>query len=184
MAATTAMTAALTAARSAASAARQPAAPASAAAGAVGDFDFLAGRWAIRHRKRKAGGVDAPWEEFEGEATCWTVLAGAGSIEELRIPARDFSGLGIRLLDPTTKLWADYWVGGKERVIGEPGLIGGFVDGVGTFAADDASGATPMKYRGVWDRITPRSHRWRSGTSSDGGKTWDDTWFMEWSRVG
>jgi hypothetical protein len=101
--------------------------------GAVGDFNFLAGSWKIRHRRLKTGGTAPVWDEFDGEATCVTVLGGAGSIEELRIPARDFSGLGIRLLDPATRLWADYWVNGKERVIGAPGLTGSYHEGAGIF---------------------------------------------------
>ena len=149
-------------------------------AGAAGDFNFLAGEWRIRHRRLKA---DATWDEFDGEATCWTILGGTGSLEELRIPARDFSGLGIRLLDPKTLVWNDYWVDGKERGIGEPGLTGGFAGGVGTFTATDTDGGTAVIYRGVWDEITPRSHRWRQGSSRDGGATWVDTWYMTWTRA-
>ena len=152
--------------------------------GAAGDFNFLAGRWKIRHRRLKTGGASPTWDEFDGEATCWTVLGGAGSIEELRIPARDFSGLGIRLLDPATRLWADYWVNGKERVIGAPGLTGAFHDGAGIFDAEDVEGPTPVKARAVWDRITPSSCRWHQSTSRDGGKTWEENWNMVWTRVG
>lgn len=148
--------------------------------GAAGDFNFLAGEWRIRHRRQKP---DKTWDEFQGEASCWTILGGAGSLEELRIPARDFSGLGIRLLEPKSLVWQDYWVNGKERGIGEPGLTGGFADGVGTFTATDTDGGTPVIYRGVWDEITPRSHRWRQGSSRDGGTTWEDTWFMSWTRA-
>jgi hypothetical protein len=91
--------------------------------------------------------------------------------------------MGIRLLDPKTLVWNDYWVSGKERAIGEPGLTGGFTNGVGTFTAEDSSGGVRVKYRGVWDRITGASHRWRQGVSKDGGATWDDTWLMDWTRV-
>jgi hypothetical protein len=35
----------------------------------------------------------------------------------------------------------------------------------------------------VWDRITPKSCRWFQGVSRDGGKSWDDGWFMDWTRV-
>ena len=152
--------------------------------GAVGDFNFLAGSWKIRHRRLKTGGTAPVWDEFDGEATCVTVLGGAGSIEELRIPARDFSGLGIRLLDPATRLWADYWVNGKERVIGAPGLTGSFHEGAGIFVAEDVEGTTPIKARAVWDRITPTSCRWHQSTSRDGGKTWEENWNMIWTRVG
>ena len=72
-----------------------PPLPAKPRAGKPGDFDFLAGEWRIRHRMLTAKG----WIRFEGEATCWTILKGVGSVEELRIPARDFSGMGLRMLD-------------------------------------------------------------------------------------
>jgi hypothetical protein len=149
------------------------------AAGKAGDFEFLSGQWKIRHRRLKG----KEWDEFDGEATCWTVLGGAGSIEELRIPARNFSGLGIRLLDPKSGVWNDHWVNGQAREIGEAGLTGVFVDGVGTFTAQDTDNGAPIVVRGVWDRITPASCRWRQGVSRDGGKTWEENWFMEWRRA-
>lgn len=48
------------------------------------------------------------WIEFDGEATVHAILAGVGSVEELRTPARNFSGLGLRLLDVEKKVWADH----------------------------------------------------------------------------
>lgn len=149
--------------------------------GKAGEFDFLSGAWTIRHRRRKP---DGQWDEFAGEATCWSLLGGTASVEELRIPARDFSGMGLRLLDAKTLRWNDFWVNGKERVLdGGPGLVGGFVNGVGTFTAEETEGGKRTIYRGVWDRITPTAHRWRQGASTDGGVTWDDSWFMDWTRV-
>lgn len=41
------------------------------------------------------------------------LLGGIASVEDLRIPARGFSGLGLRLLDTERRLWADYGVNGK-----------------------------------------------------------------------
>lgn len=152
-------------------------------AGKPGDFDFLAGNWKIRHRKAKTPALDV-WDEFEGEATCWTILGGVASIEELRIPARNFSGMGLRLLDVDKRVWSDYWVNGKSGVLGEAGLTGAFENGVGTFTADDVDADNkPIKVRGVWDRITSTSCRWRQGASRDGGKTWQENWFMDWTRV-
>lgn len=148
-------------------------------AGKPGDFDFLAGSWKISHRRLKG----KEWDEFRGEATCWTILGGVGSVEELRIPARDFSGMGLRLLDLEKKIWSDYWVNGKSGVLGAAGLTGLFKDGVGTFEADDVDGDQPIKVRGVWDRITPKSCRWHQAVSRDGGKTWEGNWFMDWVRA-
>lgn len=150
--------------------------------GKPGDFDFLAGEWKIQHRRLKTPGTD-DWDEFEGEATCWTILAGVGSVEELRIPARNFSGMGLRLLDVEKRLWSDFWVNAKSGILTTPGTTGVFVDGAGTFVADDVDGDTPIKVRGVWDRITPTSCRWHQALSYDGGKTWQGQWFMDWTRA-
>lgn len=147
--------------------------------GKPGDFDFLAGSWKIHHRRRNG----SEWDEFPGEATCWTVLGGVGSIEELRIPARKFSGLGIRLLDVEKHVWSDYWINARSGVLTTPGLTGVFTNGAGTFVADDVDDGRPIKVRGVWDRITSKSCRWHQAVSRDGGKTWDGNWFMDWTRV-
>jgi len=157
------------------------AAAAAPPAGKPGDFDFLTGEWKISHRQRKASGV---WDTFEGEATCWSILRGVGHVEELRIPARDFNGSGLRFLDLETKVWSDFWVNAKSGVLGAAGLTGGFENGVGTFTADDVDAeGKPVKYAGVWDQITGRSHRWRQGVSTDGGATWDYSWLMDWVKV-
>jgi hypothetical protein len=150
------------------------------AEGKVGDFNFLAGEWRIDHRRMKSPGE---WDEFKGEATCWTVLGGVASIEELRIPARNFSGMGIRLLDVEKKVWADFWINSKSGVLTPPGLAGVFANGEGIFDADDTDNGKPIKVRGIWDRITAKSCRWRQGVSRDGGKTWEYSWFMDWTKV-
>lgn len=150
--------------------------------GKPGEFDFLAGEWTIRHRRLKTPGSD-DWDEFDGEATCWTILGGVGSVEELRIPARNFSGMGLRLLDVEKREWSDFWVNAKSGVLTTPGTTGVFVEGIGTFIADDMDGETPIKVRGVWDRITATSCRWHQAISRDGGQTWEGNWYMDWTRA-
>jgi hypothetical protein len=151
--------------------------------GKKGEFDFLAGNWKISHRQLKPGTKD-DWITFSGEATCWSILDGIGSIEELRIPERNFSGTGIRLLNLKTNVWSDYWANSREAVISSPGTTGGFIDGVGIFEAEDMDEGKPLIVRGVWDRITPKSCRWYQGSSRDGGKTWIHDWYMDWVRTG
>lgn len=160
------------------SAARPPGVP----EGKPGDFKFLEGEWRIANRWR-ASAESPEWLTFEGEATCWSILGGVGSVEELRIPARNFSGMGLRLLDVERKLWSDFWVNAKSGVLTAPGTYGGFRDGVGTFVSQDVDGERPMQARGLWDGITGRSHRWSQAVSYDGGATWADTWRMEWKKV-
>lgn len=158
---------------------RKSANPPKAVIGKPGDFDFLSGHWRIRHRRLQEG----VWDEFEGEATVYGMLNGTVSVEELRIPARNFSGMGLRLLDPERRLWADHWVNGKACVLaGEP-TWGGFVEGVGIWdSVTEDDGATVI-VRGVWDRITPDSCRWYQAVSRDGGAGWQENWFMDWTRA-
>ena len=147
--------------------------------GRPGDFDFLTGEWRIHNRFLEGD----RWIEFPGEATVVGILAGICSIEELRIPARGFSGMGLRVLDVEKKIWSDHWVNAKSGVVTAPGQLGVFEDGVGSFISEDSDERGPVLYRGVWDRITPKSCRWQQGWSRDGGRTWTDTWFMDWTRV-
>lgn len=158
------------------------AAPAAKGSGKPGDFNFLAGEWKISNRRPRAG-KPGEWDEFPGEATCWSILGGVGSIEELRIPARNFSGMGLRLLDVEAGVWSDFWVNARSGVLSTPGQTGNFENGAGVFTADDVDDGKPIKVRGVWDRITPNSCRWRQGVSRDNGQTWTEDWFMDWMRA-
>ena len=158
-----------------------PPLPAKPTPGKPGDFNFLGGEWRIQNRRLKSPGV---WDEFPGEASVHTILGGVGSVEELRIPARNFSGMGLRMLDVKAKVWSDFWVNGASGVLTTPGQTGSFENGAGIFISEyDEQGKT-MKAVGVWDRITPKSCRWRQASSADGGKTWEQNWIMLWTRVG
>lgn len=151
-----------------------------ASPGKPGDFDFLQGNWQIAHQRLLKPGE---WDRFAGEATCWSILGGVASIEELRIPARDFSGMGLRTLNMKTLVWSDYWMNANWSVIGSEGVKGGFVRGDGVFLSDDVDGDVAIKVIGLWDLITTASCRWRQGVSRDGGKTWEWNWTMDWTRV-
>ena len=148
---------------------------------AAGQFDWLSGEWRIAHRRLKAPG---DWDVFEGEATCWSILGGVAHVEELRIPARDFSGMGLRVLDQQTRVWSDFWVNAKSGALGGAGQPGHFIDGKGIFESREIQDGNPVIHRGVWDRIVPgRSHRWHQASSRDGGRTWDVNWEMDWRRA-
>jgi hypothetical protein len=148
------------------------------ASGQLGDFDFLNGEWRIQHCQLK----DGSWDEFEGAATVHSILNGLVSIEELRIPSRNFSGMGLRLLDIEKKLWADYWVNSRSGVQSPP-TWGSFVDGVGTWDSLETDNGKAIIVRGVWDLITQNSCRWYQAVSRDGGNSWQENWIMHWSRL-
>ena len=151
--------------------------------GKAGDFNFLAGNWVVANKQlKKFGGTE--WDTFASEATVYTILAGAGSVEELRIPVKNFSGMGLRLLDVEKKIWVDHWVNAKSGVLTLPGSTGVFENGVDIFDGGDWEDKG-QKYlsRGVWDRITPTTCRWVQASSKDNGKTWQENWVMNWTRA-
>lgn len=158
-----------------------PTLPTQPTPGRPGDFDFLNGEWRIEHFRQLPGRRDR--DHFEGEATCWSLLGGRGSVEELRIPARQFSGMGLRLLDAEKAQWSDFWVNAKSGVLSTPGQTGSFEQGVGIFASDYEEEGRKMISAGLWDQIGPRSCRWRQVVSADGGKSWEHNWVMHWRRV-
>lgn len=171
-------------ANSATDSATSPAKSASGKREAVpGNFAFLTGEWRIANRRRKTAGRE-DWDVFPGEASVWSILSGVCSIEELRIPARNFSGMGLRLLDLEKKVWIDHWVNGKSGVLSLPGTEGHFINGEGIFRGEwvDAEKKQTLQVYSAWDRITPDSCRWHQSISSD-GKSWEEQWSMDWVRV-
>jgi hypothetical protein len=156
--------------------------PANVPEGRPGEFDFLSGEWRIHHRWR-SGPESQEWLEFDGEATVVGILGGICSVEELRIPVRNFYGMGLRLLDQTNKVWNDHWVNKQSGVVTAPGQLGGFADGVGTWTSTWEQDGRAMISEGIWDRITPTSTRWRQRVTADGGATWEETWIMHWRRA-
>lgn len=146
----------------------------------VGDFDFLAGEWYIQHKRLKDGTKDV-WQRFESSATVFSVLGGMGSIEELRKADGGDMGMAVRMWLPEKKEWADHWTSAANGVVNAPQL-GSFIDGDGIFISEAEVDGIKWQYRGVWDRITLDSCRWHQSASSDGGKSWDWNWWMEWTR--
>ena len=69
---------------------------------AVHDFDFLHGRWRVRHRrlKQRLAGSDE-WDTFEGTCHAWPILDGAGNVDDnvLELPERALP----RRLDPLVR---------------------------------------------------------------------------------
>lgn len=147
----------------------------------VGDFDFLAGEWRIRHLRLKDGTADE-WVRFDSGATVHRVLGGMGSIEELRKADGNFMGMGVRMWLPEKGQWADHWTSAGNGVVNPPQL-GSFIDGEGIFISEEDVDGVRNLYRGVWDRIAPGRCRWHQSTSVDGGKSWAWNWWMEWTRV-
>jgi hypothetical protein len=158
-----------------------PARPQNPSPGIPGQFDFLQGQWKIHNRRLR--GTSDEWEEFDGEATCWSILGGVVSIEELRIPSRNFSGMGLRTLDVGKQQWSDHWVNAASGVVSGAGMLGSFENGEALFYSEERDGDATVLVASLWDQIEARHCRWRQAVSRDGGLRWSHNWIMHWRKA-
>ncbi len=151
------------------------------------DFDFLVGRWQVRHRRLKerlAGNHE--WIEFAGTSVLQKTMGGYGTFDDnvLELPGGTYRAMTIRSWDRESKQWSIWWLDGRMPLGPlDPPLRGGFRDGVGTFFADDTFSGRPIRVRFTWSRITPTSCQWDQAFSPDGGATWETNWVMAFTRV-
>lgn len=153
----------------------------------MGDFGFQTGAWRVRHRKLKGRLVGSTeWVEFGGTCEAFEVMGGEANVEDnvLDDPAGGYRAAAFRRRDPATGQWSIWWHDGRfgSGALDSP-VVGGFVDGVGTFLADDTLDGRPIKVRFVWSDITRDSARWEQAFSADGGATWEVNWVMTFQRV-
>lgn len=150
-----------------------------------GDFDFLAGRWAVTHRRlRRRLAGDADWEVFGGAAESRPIIGGLGNIDDniLELPAGTYRAATVRLFEPRAGTWSIWWVDSRAMRL-EPPVRGGFGNGIGTFTGDDRLAGRPIRVRFIWSEITATSARWEQAFSADGGAAWETNWIMEFRRT-
>ncbi|QAY79212.1 hypothetical protein [Sphingosinicella sp. BN140058] len=149
------------------------------------DFDFLVGKWLVRHRRltQRLAGSDS-WETFSGTLENWPVLGGRANIGD-NLFAKAHSarrGIGLRVFDPKAQQWVSWWIDGADpSAIGNP-LRGRFEGDTGTFFGDDVQNGRPVRTRVTWSRVSPNSARWEQAMSTDGGTTWETNWISDLQR--
>ena len=149
----------------------------------IHDFDFLFGRWTVRHRKLKARGVGSgDWDEFEG--TAWTEprMGGIANIEQHDCPARGWRGVAVRTLDLATGLWSIYWISDADGRLSPP-VVGGFHGDGCRLEGPDSDGGRPVIARYEWSRVRSGAPRWVQHFSYDGGAAWEMNWVMDFTRA-
>ena len=151
----------------------------------VNDFDFLAGRSRVYHRRLKerlAGNHD--WIEFEGTCAMQKILGGAGNMDDniLEFPGGAYCAVTLRTYDPAKDQWSIWWIDGRNPSYLDPPVVGGFKNDVGAFYADDTFKGKPIRVRFLWTNLATKPH-WEQAFSDDDGKTWETNWIMEFVRI-
>lgn len=148
------------------------------------NFDFLVGTWTSEQRRLREVLVGCDeWYEFPGVSTCWSILDGAGYFDEVKFPTQGFSGVTLRLYDPSRDEWSLYWASSKFG-LSLPPVVGRFHDdGRGIFTGDEVWNGTPIKVLYMWSEITGSTARWEQAFSTDGGATWETNWIANFTRT-
>ncbi|MGP8056572.1 MAG: hypothetical protein ACLQEQ_04385 [Nitrososphaerales archaeon] len=149
------------------------------------DFDFLMGKWKIRHRRlTKPLSGSFAWYEFDGEGEAMRVWGGGDNIDEIwgDAPQGRIRGMTLRLYDRKSKQWRLYWANMATGVLETP-VVGEFKDRKGEFYDQELYNGRAILVRYIWSDISRDSCRWEQAFSPDGGKTWETNWTMEFSRI-
>ena len=149
------------------------------------DFDFLIGRWDVRHRrlKERLSGC-TEWAEFAGATVARKVLGGFGNMDDntIELPGGPYRAVTLRSFDPSKKQWAIWWLDGRNPWTLDTPVIGQFTDGVGLFYGDDTFNGKPIRVRFIWTVPKPAAPHWEQAFSVDTGATWETNWTMDFSR--
>jgi hypothetical protein len=148
----------------------------------MNDFDFLVGTWDVANRwLADFLDPDSGWEEFPGVSRASRHFGGGASFDEISFPTKGMGGITLRLYDPAAGKWSLYWASKRTGTLFPP-VVGGFADGIGEFLGEDTYNGVPIIARFRWSGITPDSARWEQAFSADGGQTWADNWYMDFTR--
>jgi hypothetical protein len=90
--------------------------------------------------------------------------------------------MSMRLFNPISKEWSIYWSTDLTGSLDVP-MIGGFRDGCGEFYSQEVYDGQHIYSRFIWSKIAAESCQWEQAFSTDGGKTWETNWIMEFERV-
>ncbi len=150
------------------------------------NFDFGFGKWQVSHRRLKERLTGCTeWEAFAGQSETRPILDGHGNVEDnlIHFPAGTYRAAAIRSYDPGLRTWAIWWLSALDPHRLDVPVVGGFVDGTGTFLANDTLNARAVLVRFLWLDTLTLAPRWEQAMSPDGGATWETNWTMDFTRA-
>ncbi len=134
------------------------------------DFDFWLGRWELT------------WEGGQGTNHIEAILDGRVIQERFEAHAqKGLKGLSVSVYDEQQACWRQTWVDNQ----------GGYLDFTGGMQGDrmilsrtaEKDGQS-IHQRMVWQDIRRDGCMWHWERSTDGGKTWEAMWVIQYTRAG
>jgi len=149
------------------------------------DFDFFVGHWNVHHRRlrERLAGCDE-WDTFGGTSVMTPLLGGHGNVDDnvIDLLGGSYRAASLRAYDPAQRQWSIWWLDSRLPGPLDPPMVGSFVDGNGTFYADETFAGRPIRVRFCWTKTLSATPRWEQAFSTDGGETWEVNWTMDFSR--
>ncbi|GAA3965037.1 hypothetical protein GCM10022246_17660 [Pedobacter ginsengiterrae] len=150
------------------------------------DFNFLMGKWTVKNRKlrsRLSGSKE--WDEFDSVLELREILMGIGNRETFTatIGGKPYEAIALRLFNPKTLLWTDYWADSNDGILDKHPVVGSFEGKVGSFFTRDEFKGKAILVLYQWDYSAPDHPQWRQAYSQDNGAHWEWNWYMDLSRI-
>lgn len=149
-------------------------------------FDFLHGRWSVRHsklRERLAGSED--WHSFPGTLDVAPILGGRGNFDHngLEDPAGAYEAHSLRLYAADTGEWSVWWLDARDPGAGlGPPVTGRFEGSKVTLFGDDTFGGRPIRVRTTYEPLGADTAQWTQAIQEEDGG-WEVNWVMDFERA-
>jgi hypothetical protein len=150
------------------------------------DFDFEFGHWKI-HNRRLLHPLSASndWVEFDGTIVAQPIWDGRANMDvfEADSPTGHLEGMTVRTYNTTSHQWNLYWATSRTGVFSLPATVGKFEGDRGEFYDQEDYNGRNIFVRFIWEVTAPDAPQWEQAFSSDGGKTWETNWIVNFTRV-
>jgi hypothetical protein len=140
-------------------------------------LDFWVGEWECTGRSRNAPGKDE-WTETKCTNSIKKILG--GKVIEENFSTQGFTGKSVSVYNANAKVWQQTWVDSSGGYIA---LSGGVENGSMTLNQVMGPNApTGLRMRMVFKDVKQDSFTWDWERSTDGGKTWELQWRLDYKR--
>lgn len=150
-------------------------------------FDFWIGEWDVNVRTIRPDNTWADWKR--SKANIYSILDGRAILELWEdqhngAPMSVIIGYSLRYYDSQSGKWILWLNWPSVNTSGSSSLTGKFRHNRGEFfGRRPLNDSISLLSRYTFSDISPTSLRWDDAFSKDGGKTWTNSWIMEFSRI-
>lgn len=140
-------------------------------------LDFWVGEWECTGRSRTTPGKDE-WTDTKATNSIKKILG--GKVVEENFLMDGFEGKSVSAYDARNRMWRQTWVDNSGGYIA---LTGSFADGKMTLSqVMGPSAPAGLQMRMVFSSITKDAFTWDWERTTDGGKSWELQWRLNYKR--